>query len=158
MKAINHHPHALWHCLGFPTEFESSSKYAYPPRVGGNWFCHKPPIWVDGWLVVWNMAGLWLSIQLGMSSSSSQLTFFQRGWNHPCTANLAWVLVSRSLTSDNAKENITMFAVFAAETRQAYEYNHIIPFVLFDFCNCGINDHSMVTSLCIVSEEPISHS
>jgi hypothetical protein len=110
-------------------------------------------------LVVWNVAGLWLSIQLGMSSSSSsQLTFFQRGWNHPCTANLALVLVSRSLTSDNAKENITMFAVFAAETRQAYEYNHIIPFVLFDFCNYGINDHSMVASLCIVSEEHISHS
>jgi hypothetical protein len=20
--------------------------------------CHKPPIWVDGWLVVWNVAGL----------------------------------------------------------------------------------------------------
>ena len=36
------------------------------------------------WLVVWNMAGLWLSIQLGMSSS--QLTFtpsFFRGVGQP---------------------------------------------------------------------------
>ena len=41
------------------------------------------PSYSQRWLVVWNMNGLWLSIQLGMSSSQLTNSYFSEGWlNH----------------------------------------------------------------------------
>ena len=51
---------------------ESSGSNCYSGKMGCNWYSGKIKKTIY-WLVVWNMNGLWLSIQLGISSS--QLTF-----------------------------------------------------------------------------------
>ena len=60
--------------------------------------------WNNHWLVVWNMNGLWLSIQLGMSSS--QLTFtpsFFRGVGSTTRSNWA-ALICIQCSNRNSSE------------------------------------------------------
>ena len=56
---------------------------------------------IINWLVVWNMNGLWLSIQLGMSSSQLTLTpWFFRGVGQPLT-RLLLTIINHILTIIN---------------------------------------------------------
>ena len=85
----------FWPATGIPTNKPRRESRKGNPMQ----FTPAPDCWVrpfiSDWLVVWNMAGLWLPMQLGMENHpnwrSLQKTF--RGRNQPPTSELSQLVV-----------------------------------------------------------------
>ena len=57
-----------------------------------HWRLVVSPYNIGDWLVVWNMTGLWLSIQLGMSASRLTNSYFSEGLKPPTRWKCWWYI------------------------------------------------------------------
>ena len=90
--------------------------------------CEHAVIWHESWLVVWNMNGLWLSIQLGISSfqltNSLKLLDVRPGDDSPSWLP-RWI---KAMSSENMRNRVSWFLGFLVYTpHELVRYNWYNP-------------------------------